>query len=110
MRNEPGKGHRIYRLYFNEEDPSDIALRRWIWSLPARKRGHIVKSILRKQLADWGRMKARRVTPSFRQTRRPVVPRTFSPPEAAKPISDMDQIQSMIDRAFGPKRDGYNDP
>ena len=52
MRNEPGKGHRIYRLYFNEEDPSDVALRRWIWSLPTRKRGHIVKSILRKQLAD----------------------------------------------------------
>ncbi len=106
MRNEPGKGHRIYRLYFNEGDPSDVSLRRWIWSLPARKRGHIVKSILRKQLADWGRMKRRRGTRTLRQTRRPLVPRNFSPPDAARPISDTDQIQSMINRAFASKTSG----
>lgn len=103
MRDEPDKGCRIYRLYFSEEDPLDVALRRWIWSLPSRKRGHIIKSILRKQLADWGRMKGRRGTRSLRQTRRPLVPRTFSPPEATRPISDTDQIQSLINRAFASK-------
>lgn len=103
MSNEPGKGNRIFRLYFNEDDSSDVALRRWIWSLPARKRGHIIKSILRKQLTDWGRMKGRRGRRTLRQTRRPLAPRTFSPPEATTPISDTDQIQSMINRAFASK-------
>lgn len=100
MRNEPGNGHRIYRLYFNEEDPSDVALRRWIWSLPARKRGHIVKSILRKQLADWGRLKGRRAAQKARQTQQPVLPPTPRAPEAQKPIAASNEIQSMINRAF----------
>lgn len=103
MRNEPGKGHRIYRLYFNEEDPSDIALRRWIWSLPARKRGHIVKSILRKQLADWGRMKARRGTRALRQTERRFSQRTIRAPETQKPNASANDIQFMINRAFAMK-------
>jgi hypothetical protein len=38
MRDEPDK--RCHRLYFNEENPLDIALRRWIWSLPSRNRCH----------------------------------------------------------------------
>lgn len=100
MRNEPGKGHRIYRLYFNEEDSSDVALRRWIWSLPARKRGHIIKSILRKQLADWGRMKGRRGVRVPRQTRRRFSHRTIRAPETQEPIASANDIQSMINRAF----------
>lgn len=103
MRNEPGKGHRIYRLYFNEEDPSDIALRRWIWSLPARKRGHIVKSILRKQLADWGRMKARRGTRALRQTERRFSQPTIRAPETQEPNASANDIQFMINRAFAMK-------
>ena len=98
MRDEPGKGCRIYRLYFNEEDPSDVALRRWIWSLPARKRGHIVKSILRKQLADWGRMKGRRVTRTLGRIKR--TQPSIRVPETAKPIASNDDIQSLINRAF----------
>ncbi len=105
MRDEPGKGHRIYRLYFNEEDPSDVALRRWIWSLPARKRGHIVKSILRKQLADWGRMKGRRGTRTLRHIKRTGSQRSTQAPETPKPIASTNDIQSMINRAFG-----SNDP
>ena len=100
MRNEPGKGHRIYRLYFNEEDPSDVALRRWIWSLPTRKRGHIVKSILRKQLADWGRMTGRRATRAVRQTRRSGPQRGHAALETSDPHKADGQIQSMIDRAL----------
>ncbi len=103
MRNEPGKGHRIYRLYFNEEDPSDVALRRWIWSLPARKRGHIIKSILRKQLADWGRMKGRPVKPLIRKGRRLVSSGTLHSPQPEKAFGDADQIQSMINQAFASK-------
>lgn len=103
MRDELGKGCRIYRLYFNEEDPSDVALRRWIWSLPARKRGHIVKGILRKQLADWGRMKSRRGTRAPRQTERRFSQRTIRAPETQKPIATNDDIQSMINRAFASK-------
>lgn len=103
MRNEPGKGCRIYRLYFNEGDPSDRALRRWIWSLPARKRGHIIKRILRKQLADWGRLKSRRVRPLARQARRLVSPGTLPSPKPVRPIGGTDQIQSMINRAFASK-------
>ena len=52
MRDEPDKRCHIYRLYFNEENPSDIALRRWIWSLQSRNRGHIIKNISKKQLTD----------------------------------------------------------
>lgn len=103
MRNEPGKGHRIYRLYFNEEDPSDIALRRWVWSLPARKRGHIIKSILRKQLADWGRMKGRRGTRALAQIKRTGSQRTMRAPKAHKPIVSNNDIQSLINRAFAMK-------
>jgi hypothetical protein len=103
MRDEPGKGHRIYRLYFNEEDPSDIALRRWIWSLPARKRGHIVKSILRNQLADWGRMKGRRVARGPRQTQPRFSQRTIRAPATQKPTASNDDIQSLINRAFASK-------
>ena len=103
MRDEPGKGHRIYRLYFNEEDPSDVALRRWIWSLPARKRGHIVKSILRNQLADWGRMKGRRVARAPRQTQPRFSQRTIRAPETQKQITSAKDIQSMINRAFASK-------
>lgn len=100
MRNEPGKGHRIYRLYFNEEDPSDVALRRWIWSLPARKRGHIIKSILRKQLADWGRMKGRPGTRTVGQINRAGSRCTIRAPETQKPTASNDEIQSLINRAF----------
>ena len=103
MRDEQGKGCRIYRLYFNEDDPSDVALRRWIWSLPSRKRGHIIKSILRKQLTDWGRMKGRGVKPLVRRGRRLVSSGTLHSPEPEKPIGDVDQIQSMINRAFASK-------
>ena len=103
MRNKPGKGHRIYRLYFNEEDPSDVALRRWIWSLPKRKRGHILKSILRKQLADWGRMKGRRGVRVPRQTQRRFSQRTIRAPETQEPIASANDIQSMINRAFASK-------
>ncbi len=100
MRDEPGKGHRIYRLYFNEEDPSDAALRRWIWSLPARKRGHIIKSILRKQLTDWGRMKGRRGRRTLGHIKRTGSQRTIRAPETQKPIASTNDIQSMIDQAF----------
>jgi len=103
MRNEPWKGHRIYRLYFNEEDPSDVALRRWIWSLPVRKRGHIVKSILRKQLADWGRMKSRRGTRTPRQTERRFSHGTIRAPETQKAIASNNDIQSLINQAFASK-------
>lgn len=103
MRNEPGKGHRIYRLYFNEVDPSDVALRRWIWSLPPRKRGHIVKSILKKQLADWGKMKGRRGVRVPRQTLRRFSQRTIRAPETQKPTASNDDIQSLINRAFASK-------
>lgn len=103
MSDEPGKGCRIYRLYFSEEDPSDVALRRWIWSLPSRKRGYIIKSILRKQLIDWGRMKGRRVKPLVRRGRRLVSPGTLPSPEPPKPISATDEIQSMLNRAFASK-------
>lgn len=100
MRNEPGKGHRIYRLYFNEEDPSDVALRRWIWSLPARKRGHIIKSILRKQLTDWGRMKGRRGTRTLRHIKQTASQRTICAAETPEPIASDNDIQSLINRAF----------
>ena len=104
MRNEPGKGHRIYRLYFNEEDPSDVALQRWIWSLPSRKRGHIIKTILRKQLTDWGRMKGRigkARAPLL--TRRPVSQRALRAPETQEPVGAPNEIQSLINRAFASK-------
>lgn len=101
MRDEPGKGCRIYRLYFNEKDPSDVALRRWIWSLPSRKRGHIIKSILRKQLTDWGRMKGRRGGRAPRHLKQRVSPRSLSSPRLAKSVGATDQIQSMINQAFG---------
>ncbi|CAE6733253.1 conserved hypothetical protein [Nitrospira defluvii] len=104
MRNEPGKGHRIYRLYFNEEDPSDVALRRWIWSLPTRKRGHIVKSILRKQLADWGRMKGRRGVRKPRQIQRRVSERTLRASKPQRPIPATNEIQSLINQAFASTR------
>jgi len=100
MRDEPGKGHRIYRLYFNEGDPSDVSLRRWIWSLPARKRGHIIKSILRKQLADWGRMKPRRGSRTLRHIKQTDSQRAIRAPLVQKPIGSTNNIQSMIDRAF----------
>jgi hypothetical protein len=103
MRDEPGKGCRIYRLYFSEEDPSDVALRRWIWSLPSRKRGHIIKSILRKQLADWGRMKSRGGRRQLRQIQRSVSPGSLLAKERGTPIGATDQIQSMINRAFASK-------
>lgn len=100
MRDEPGKGCRIYRLYFSEADPSDVALRRWIWSLPSRKRGHIIKSILRKQLADWGRMKGRSGARTLAHIRRPLSHQTARPHEAQKPREASSDIQSMINRAF----------
>lgn len=103
MRDEPGKGCRIYRLYFSEADPSDVALRRWIWSLPSRKRGHIIKSILRKQFADWGRMKGRRGTRVPRQTQRRFSQGTFGAREPQKPVACTNDIQSMINRAFASK-------
>lgn len=103
MRDEPGKGCRIYRLYFNEEDPSDVALRRWIWSLPTRKRGHIIKSILRKQLADWGRMKGRRVTRTPRPIKRTGSQRAIRAPETPKPSASNNDIQSLLNRAFASK-------
>ncbi|ALA59477.1 hypothetical protein [Nitrospira moscoviensis] len=103
MRKEPEKGHRIYRLYFNEEDPSDVALRRWIWSLPARKRGHIIKSILRKQLADWGRMKGRRVTRTPQPIKRMGSQRTIRAHETPKPSASNNDIQSLLNRAFASK-------
>jgi len=100
MRDEPGKGCRIYRLYFNEDDPSDVALRRWIWSLPSRKRGHIIKSILRKQLADWGRRKGRRGTRAVRQASRSAPQRGLAALKTSNPHKADGQIQSMIDRAL----------
>ena len=103
MRDEPGKGCRIYRLYFNEEDPSDIALRRWIWSLPSRKRGHIIKSILRKQLTDWGRMKGRRGARTLGRVNQTSSRHTIRAPETPKPIDCNDDIQSLINRAFASK-------
>ena len=103
MRDEPGRRCRIYRLYFNEENPSGIALRRWFWSLPSCTRGHVIKNISKKQLTDWGRMKCRRAIFLVRQIQRWVSPRTLAAPEPAKPIGTTDQIQSMIDRAF-PRR------
>ena len=103
MRDEPGKGCRIYRLYFNEEDPSDVALRRWIWSLPARKRGHIIKSILRKQLADWGRMKSRRGGRPLGYIRRTNSQRTIPATERQKSIIATNDIQSLLNRAFASK-------
>lgn len=102
MRDEPGKGHRIYRLYFSEADPSDVALRRWIWSLPSRKRGHIIKSILRKQLADWGRMKGRRGSRTLGDPKRQGLRRSTHAPETPKPACNND-IQAMINRAFASK-------
>jgi hypothetical protein len=103
MRDEPDKRCHIYRLYFNEENPSDIALRRWIWSLPSRNRDQIIKNISKKQLTDWGRMMGRRAKLLVRQVQRRVSPCTLAAPEPAKPIGTTDQIQSMIDRAF-PRR------
>ena len=100
MSNEPGKGHRIYRLYFNEEDPSDVALRRWIWSLPARKRGHIVKSILRKQLVDWGRKNSRPRTRTFGHIKPTGSQRSIRAPQTPEPIASANDIQSLINRAF----------
>ena len=103
MRDEPGRGCRIYRLYFNEEDPSDVALRRWIWSLPARKRGHIIKGILRKQLIDWGRMKGRRGIGTLGHTKRKGSKRNIRTPETQKPIVSNNDIQSLINQAFTSK-------
>jgi hypothetical protein len=100
MRDEPDKRCHIYRLYFNEENPFDIALRRWIWSLPSRNRGQIIKNISKKQLTDWGRMMGPRAKLLVRQVQRRVSPCTLTAPEPAKPIGTSDQIQSMIDRAF----------
>ena len=107
MRDEPDKQCHIYRLYFNEENPSDIALRRWIWSLPSRNRGHIIKNISKNQLTDWGRMMARRAKLLVRQVQRRVSPYTLAAPEPAKLIGTTDQIQSMIDRAF-PRRPSHH--
>ena len=103
MRDEPDKRCHIYRLYFNEENPLDIALRRWIWSLPSRNRCHTHQ----KHLGEAAHRLGQNEEPLC-ETVGPTGPAsgltlTLAAPEPAKPIGTTDQIQSMINRAFAPK-------
>ena len=104
MRDEPDKRCHIYRLYFNEENPLDIALRRWIWSLPSRNRCHTHQKHLEEAAHRLGQNEEPLCAKLLvRQVQRRVSPYTLAAPEPAKPIGTTDQIQSMIDRAFAPK-------
>ncbi len=57
MRDESSKWSCIYRLYFDDENLSDITRRRRIWHLPTCNQGQVIIRIREKQLTGRGRKK-----------------------------------------------------